>query len=240
MVMNAVMVSLGFPIFDQYFWEFIGQTSTQAAQTVQNYLSFYESVAKDIHGRKDINGNPMRMIIEANPLLTVDNPGGNPDPTGYYQSLSLATYEQRRSANTVTTAKYVQPDYLIVQSEPDTDARDDYRPELHTPATDVAMIQLIVNNIEAANIAGLHSTIMLGSGMGTWQLSWQQYLGTPGTGTGLLGIAGLDGIDNHVYNFTGQQSSTGLTEELSVSLQMIDSAHAAGKFASIAEFWPNK
>ncbi|HXM45318.1 MAG TPA: hypothetical protein VN924_29045 [Bryobacteraceae bacterium] len=239
MGMNAVMVSLGFPIFDQYFWEFIGQTSTQAAQTVQNYLSFYESVAKDIHGRKDINGNPMRMIIEANPLLTVDNPGGNPDPTGYYQSLSLATYEQRRSANTVTTAKYVQPDYLIVQSEPDTDARDDYRPELNTPATDVAMIQLFANNLNSGNVPGLHTTVKIGSGMGAWQANWQEYLGTPGADTGLLGITGLDGIDNHVYFLTGQASS-GMASELDVSTQMIASVNASGKFASIAEFWPHK
>ena len=237
---NAVMVTLGFPIFDPNFYEFIGQTPAQAQQTVQNYQSFYELVAQDIHGRKDSYGKPMRMIVEANPLLTVDSSSVTLNPTGYYRSLSFTTYEQRRSASTVAVAKYVQPDYLIVQSEPDTDATNDYRPELNTPATDVAMVQLIVNNIEAANIAGLHSTIMLGSGMGTWQLSWQQYLGTPGTGTGLLGIAGLDGIDNHVYDFTGQQNSAGLTEELSVSMQMIDSAHAAGKFASIAEFWPNK
>ena len=94
--LNAVMVSLGFPIFDQYFWEFIGQTTSQAQQTVQNYLSFYELIAQDIHGRKDVNGTPMKLIIEANPLLTVDNPGTNLNPTGYYQSLSFATYEQRQ------------------------------------------------------------------------------------------------------------------------------------------------
>jgi hypothetical protein len=237
--MNTVMVSLGFPIFDQNFYEFIGQTSTQAAQTVQNYLSFYEAVAQDIHGRKDINGTPMKMIVEANPLLTVDNPGTSLNPTAYYQSLSLTTYEQRRSANTVMIAKYVQPDYLLVQSEPDTDARDDYRPELNTAATDVAMVQLIVNTLNGANVPGLHSTVKLGSGMGAWQENWQEYLGTPGTGTGLLGITGLDGIDNHVYYLT-PPSSSGLPMELDVSLQIIQSVHAAGKFASIAEFWPHK
>jgi hypothetical protein len=237
--LNAVMVSLGFPIFDQYFWEFIGQTTSQAQQTVQNYLSFYELIAQDIHGRKDVNGTPMKLIIEANPLLTVDNPGTNLNPTGYYQSLSFATYEQRRSANTVTTAKYVQPDYLIVQSEPDTEARDDYRPELNTPATDVAMIQLFATNLNSANIAGLHTAIKIGSGMGAWQDNWQEYLGTPGADTGILGITELDGIDNHVYFLTGQGSS-GLASELDVSMQMIASAKAAGKFPSIAEFWPHK
>jgi hypothetical protein len=237
---NAVMVTLGFPMFDQNFYEFIGQTPTQAQQTVLNYQTFYQLVAQDIHGRKDSYGKPMRMIVEANPLLTVDNPGATLNPAGYYQSLSFTTYEHRRGASTVTTAQIVQPDYLIVQSEPDTDAANDYRPELNTPATDVSMVQQIVTNLEDANIPGLHSTIMLGSGMGTWQASWQQYLGTPGTGTGLFGIVGLDGIDNHIYYLTGQQSSSGLNSELSVSLQMISSAHAAGKFASIAEFWPNK
>jgi hypothetical protein len=181
----------------------------------------------------------MRMIVEANPLLTVDNPGTNMNPTAYYQSLSFATYEQRRSANTVTTAKYVQPDYLIVQSEPDTDARDDYRPELNTPATDVAMVQLMVNNLAAAKVPGLHSTVKLGAGMGTWQTDWQEYLGTPGADTGLLGITGLDGIDNHVYFLTGQ-SASGLALELDTSMQMIAAVHAAGKFASICEFWPHK
>jgi hypothetical protein len=233
-------VSLGFPIFDQNFYEFIGQTPTQAQQTVQNYENFYQLVAQDIHGRLDSDGKPMRIIVEANPLLTVDNPGVTLNATGYYQSLSFTTYEQRRSANTVTTAQYVQPDYLLVQSEPDTDATNDYRPELNTPATDVGMVQLLVTNLENANIPGLHSAIMLGSGMGSWQPSWEEYLGTPGTGTGILGIVGLDGIDNHIYYLTGEQSSSGLNAELNVSLQIIDSAHAAGKFASIAEFWLNK
>jgi hypothetical protein len=237
---NAVMVSLGFPIFDQNFYEFIGQTPTQAKQTVQNYQTFYQLVAQDIHGRKDSYGKPMRMIVEANPLLTVDNPGVTLNAAGYFQSLSFATYEQRRSANTVTTAQYVQPDYLLVQSEPDTDATNDYRPELNTPATDVSMVQLLVTNLQNANIPGLHSTILLGAGMGAWQPSWQQYLGTPGTATGFLGITGLDGIDNHIYYLTGQPGSSGLDAELNVSLQIIASAHAAGKFASIAEFWPNK
>ena len=237
---NAVMVSLGFPIFDQNFYEFIGQTPTQAQQTVQNYQTFYQLVAQDIHGRKDSDGKPMRIIVEANPLLTVDNPGVTLNATGYYQSLSFTTYEQRRSANTVTTAQYVQPDYLLVQSEPDTDSANDYRQELNTPATDVSMVQQLVTDLENANIAGLHSTILLGSGMGTWQASWEQYLGTPGTATGLLGIVGLDGIDNHIYYLTGEQSSSGLNAELNVSLQIMSSAHAAGKFASIAEFWPNK
>jgi hypothetical protein len=240
MGINAVMVSLGFPIFDQNFYEFIGQTSTQAQQTVQNYENYYQLVAQDIHGRLDSDGKPMRIIVEANPLLTVDNPGVTLNATGYYQSLSFTTYEQRRSANTVTTAQYVQPDYLLVQSEPDTDAANDYRPELNTPATDVAMVQLLVTNLENAKIPGLHSTIMLGAGMGSWQPSWEEYLGTPGTATGLLGIVGLDGIDNHIYYLTGEQSSSGLNAELNVSLQIIDSVHAAGKFASIAEFWLNK
>jgi hypothetical protein len=101
------------------------------------------------------------------------------------------------------------------------------------------MVQIIVNSLSAANVPGLHSTIKLGSGMGAWQTNWQEYLGTPGADTGLLGITGLDGIDNHVYFLTGQ-SSTGLASELSVSMQMIASVKAAGKFPSIAEFWPHK
>lgn len=236
---NTVMVRVGFPLFDQSFWEFLGQTSAQAQQTVQNYLSFYELVAQDIHSRKDVNGQPMKFIVEACPLMTVDNPGTNLNAAGFYQSLSLESYEEGRSASDVTIAQYIEPDFLTIQAEPDTDARDDYRPELNTPATDVAMVQLIVNNLTAADIPGLHTTIRLDSGMGAWQTNWQEYLGTPGAGTGLLGISGLDDIDNHVFALTGQASS-GIALELYTSQQMIEMAHSAGKTASIGEFWAHK
>ena len=164
--MNAVMVSLGFPIFDQKFYEFLGQTPVPGAANRPELLDLLRTGGPGIHSRKDINGTPMRMIVEANPLLTVDNPGTNMDPTAYYKSLSFATYEQRRSANTVTTAQYVQPDYLIVQSEPDTDARDDYRPELNTPATDVAMVQLIREQSHGRQGAGAAFHRQAGRGHG--------------------------------------------------------------------------
>ena len=236
---NAVMVEAGFPIFDQNFWEFIGQTSSQAKQTVQNYLTFYELVAQDIHGRKDVDGKPMVMIMEANPLLTVDDAADSLNASGYYQSLSLETYEQRRSANTVAIAQNVRPDFLTIQSEPDTDATNCYRPELNTPATDVAMVQMIVNNLTAADVPGLHSTIKLASGMGAWQENWQEYMGSPGAGTGLLGISGLDDIDNHIFDLNGQASS-GLASQLDTSMQMIQTVQAAGKTASIGQYWPHK
>ena len=235
---NAVMVEAGFPIFDQNFWEFNGQSASQAAQSVQNYLTFYELVAQDIHSRKDVDGKPMVMIVEANPLLTVDDPADSLNASGYYQSLSLETYEQRRSANTVTIAENVRPDFLTIQSEPDTDANNCYRPELNTPATDVAMVQMIVSNLEAADVPGLHSTIKLDSGMGSWQKNWQEYMGSPGAGSGLLGISGLDDIDNHIFYLIGQASS-GMASELYTSMQMIQTVHAAGKTASIGQYWPH-
>jgi hypothetical protein len=236
---NAALVEVGFPIFDQNFWEFIGQSASQAHQTVQNYLTFYELVAQDVHGRKGSNGKPMILIVEANPLLTVDDPADSLNASGYYQSLSFETYEERRSANTVTIAQNLKPDFLTIQSEPDTDANNCYRPELNTPATDVAMVQSIANNLAAADVPGLHTTIKVDSGMGAWQENWQEYLGSPGAGSGLLGISELDDIDNHVLYLTGQASS-GLARELGTSMQMIQMAQAAGKTASIGQYWAHK
>jgi hypothetical protein len=196
-------------------------------------------VAQDIHGRKDVNGTPMRMIIEANPVADGRQSGHQPEP---HRILSIAKFRDLRAApqrQHLTTAQYVQPDYLIVQSEPDTEVRDDYRPELNTPATDVAMVQQFVTNLNSANIAGLHSSIKLGSGMGAWQANWQQYLGTPGADTGILGITGLDGIDNHVYYLTGQR--------LVRPGQRVGCLHADDRFGEGCrevpqhrEFWPHK
>jgi hypothetical protein len=226
MGVKAVTVEIGCPVFDPNFYIFSGQTAAQAQQTVQSWLSYYQSLAQAIHQRG------LKMIVEANPLLTYyisSDSSFNPGP--YYKTLSFAAYEQIRSQHNIIIAQQIQPDYLILQSEPQTDAVNDYRPELNNASQDVSMINQFVTDLNNAGISGLHTSILIGSGAGTWQPEWKSYF------TGLVAIPGLDKIDTHLYNFQPGVNQLG---EIVIAGQIADMAHAAGKGVTMSEFWFDK
>lgn len=226
MGVKAITVQIGFPIFDPDFYEFSGQTAAQAQQTVQTWISYYQSVAQAIHSRG------LKMIVESNPLLSYYiSSTSSFNPGNYFKSLDFATYEQLRSQHNIIVAEQIKPDYLLLQTEPDTDAVNDFRPELNNPSQDVAMITKFVNDLQSADIPGLHTSIQLGSGAGAWQPSWQSYI------SGLCVIPGLDKIDTHIYNLQPNVNQIG---EIAVAEKIADMAHSAGKGASISEFWAHK
>ena len=172
------------------------------------------------------------MIVESNPLLTYYLAADSPlNPGNYYKTLDFATYQARRSQHNIILAKEIKPDYLLLQTEPDTDAVDDFRTELYNGTKDAAMIKQFVTDLENANIPGLHTTIQLGSGCGAWISGWKTYI------SGLVAIPGLDKLDTHVYNIQPDINQIG---EFAVAMQIADIAHAAGKGVSISELWCHK
>ena len=145
--------------------------------------------------------------------------------------MTFAAYEQLRSRHNIIMAQQIKPDYLILQTEPQTDAVNDFRPELNNASQDVAMIKSFINDLNNAGISDLHTSILLGSGAGTWQPDWKAYF------TGLVAIPGLDKIDTHIYNLQPGINQLG---EVAVSEQIADMAHNAGKGVTMSEFWFHK
>ncbi len=226
MGVKAVTVEIGFPVFDPNFYMFTGQTAAQAQQSVQTWLNYYQSVAQSIH----IRG--LKMIVESNPLLTYYiSSTSNFNPGGYYKTLDFATYQKLRSEHNIIIARDIKPDYFLLQTEPQTDAVNDFRTELNNAAKDTAMIRKFVTDLENAGIPGLHTSIQLGSGAGAWQANWQELF------SGLISILGLDKIDTHIYNIQPDVNNIG---EISVAMQIADMAPAAGKGVTMSEFWLHK
>jgi hypothetical protein len=223
---KAVTVEIGFPVFDQNFYMFNGQSAVQAQQSVQTWLNYYQSLASTIHSQG------LKMIVESNPLLTYYiSSQSSFNPGAYYKSLDFATYQDLRSQHNIIIAQQIKPDYLLLQTEPQTDAVNDFRPELNNPAEDIAMISKFVTALEHSGTQGLHTSMPVGSGAGTWQPNWQSYI------SGLISIPGLDKIDTHIYNLQPNINQLG---EIAIAMQIADMAHASGKGATISEFWFHK
>ena len=223
---KTVTVEIGFPVFDLNFYMFTGQTASEAQQTVQNWLDYYQTLAQAIHSRG------LKMIVESNPLLGlyIDSTSSF-NPSSYYKSLDFSTYQQLRSQHNIIIAQQIKPDYLLLQTEPQTDAVNDFRPELNNAAKDTAMISRFVTDLENVGIAGLHTSIQIGSGAGTWQPDWKSYF------TDLAAINGLDKLDTHIYNLQPGINQIG---EVPIAMQVADIAHTAGKGVTMSEFWFHK
>ena len=118
---KAITVQIGFPIFEPDFYITAGQSASEAQASVQAWLAYYQSVAQAVHARG------LKLIVESNPLLALYTSSDSSfNPGTYYKSLDFVTYKAKRSQHNIIVAQQIQPDYLLLQTEPDTDAADDF------------------------------------------------------------------------------------------------------------------
>ena len=75
----------------------------------------------------------LKLIVENDTLLVNDvQAGWNAAP--FYATLDWAQYQQARAQTAVTVAQTMQPDYLVVVEEPDTEAANSGQNQANTPS----------------------------------------------------------------------------------------------------------
>ncbi len=215
---KAVKVTISFPIMYQPYYS-SSSGAGDAGQYTQT-LAFYQQLANDVRTRG------LKLVVVSQAVHTSDTPA----IANYFKSLTGASYIAGRSALIQSLAQQLKPDYLILQAEPQTEEDDikssipDAAATIHDANSDAAMIAGFVNDL---NKAGLHSGMIVGTGMGTWQHDFANFQ------TALTQIPGLDLIDIHVYPINDINGSDYLQRILTLS----DAAHAAGKRVGMSEAW---
>jgi chitodextrinase len=201
---NAVTVHINFPILYQPFY---ASNPTE----YQSFVSFYQQLAQEIHSRG------MKIVVESSIGLPV---AGN--EAGAYQSylatLTWSEYMTGRAANALAVAQLVQPDYMSVLTEPDTEASVSGQPNVNTVSGATSLVQQILTTIQTAGV----TNVQLGAGAGTWTANYTQYLASYTT-------LPMNFVDMHIYPING----TDFTEALSAA----DTIHAAGKEVGVTECW---
>jgi len=221
---RVVKFQIGFPLLYQPFYSgFLGQPDYHDYNV---RLSFYQQLVADLHARG------IKVVIQS--VITPATGGtytGDPlNLTTYFQSIDLNTYIAGRAANCLTVAQQLMPDYINVESEPDTEPTKAYRPELNDPATNLSMVQTILATLDNGGISGLHTTLLVAAGMGTWQANLTTFL------TNYVGLPSLDVFDIHVHPINLISGA----DYLSRILTMSDAATAAGKKIGMDEDWMDK
>jgi uncharacterized protein (TIGR03437 family) len=207
---KAVTVNIAFPILNQDFYTFNGDPQDFTAM-----VAFYANLANQIHGMG------MKMIVEsAQMFLGSYTAASGFNLSGYYTSLTDTQFVAARIKNVYTVATQVGPDYINLNSEPDTDLQISGRTSLYGTATNYA-------NMNASIIQSLRNmgvTIPIGAGVGTWLEN-----GAAQSWVSALLEAGISFLDLHIYpvNFN----------YLPIAITYANMAQAAGIPVGIAEAW---
>ena len=133
-----------------------------------------------------------------------------------------------RATMAATIATTMQPDYLIVAEEPDTEANTSGQQNLNNP-TDAA--QMIQGEINAVNALNMSKPPMMGAGFGTWMGAYppsglleyiDAYIALP-----------LDYIDIHIFPVNTEGGVSLIANALTVaSLSAV-----AGKPIALGQAW---
>ena len=177
-------------------------------------LAFYQKFVTEAHNRG------LKVAIETSVLFP--SVATSLPLTQYYATLSTAQVTAGRGQNALTIAQQVQPDWMNLGSEPDTQAALLGLSAEYTPQQYATEISTIVSQLRAA---GINGKPLIGAGIGGWQNDGSTYL------QALLG-AGTDYIDLHVYSAN--------LDFLPQTVTYLNTAIAAGKGVAISECWLKK
>ena len=206
---QSVTTCIGFPTLYQPFYEY-----NNDPQDYPKMVAFYQDFVSEAHKRG------LKVVIEASvlfPSVATDLP-----LTAYYATLTEAQVTAGWGQNALVVAQQVQPDYLNLCSEPDTQAALLGLSAEYTPQQYASDISTITSQLRAAKING---TPLIGAGIGNWQTNGSTYLQE------LLG-AGTDYIDLHIYSAN--------LNLLPLTVTYLEAARAAGKGVAISEAWLKK
>jgi hypothetical protein len=219
---QTIKCSISFPTLYKPYYDSVNGANNPPGFT--NMFDFFTNLVYAVRQRG------MKLIIPSQNLFPFEQPA----VSNYYASLTFTEYTNGRSAQIQTIARYLKPNYLLVQSEPITEVDNltaNLSSQLNDPVVDTNMIAGFLNDLTAA---GLRTTNMLvGAGMGTWQPSFATYL------TNFVNLP-LDILDVHVYPINRTTNFSVVTDFLQRTIQMADAAHARGMKVGMGECWVQK
>jgi fibronectin type 3 domain-containing protein len=211
MGMTGVVINMDYPTLDSSFDAWGGQSAA--------YLDLYQRAFADIRTAG------LKIIVETGGTFT-NSMFCSVNALPFYQSLSTQEYMNGRAQQALIIAQQLQPDYLNVVQEPDTEADQTQKPEMGTYSGSMQLLNTILGVLRPANV-----TIPIGAGVGTW-------LSTDSEGKGAIdymnGYAStsVDSLDVHVYP---------VNKDYLPRLNAIASiAQTAGKKLTMTEAWSYK
>jgi hypothetical protein len=177
----------------------------------QQFVAFYQQLVQDVHSRG------MKLIVETTvgSSLTGNLVG---DFQAYYASLNWRQYITARAGTALNVAQLIQPDYLTVLTEPDSEATNSGQTNAGTLNGSTNLLKDILAALKSGNV----TNVSIGAGAGTWLGQYTEYIQN-------YLLQPIDFLDMHIYPVNYEYLQNAAT-----GAQM---AHAAGKQVGMSECW---
>ena len=218
---QAIVVPVLFPILYEPFY------GSQAAY--QPYLTFYTGIAQAVRAAG------LKIIVDNEILFSNDTAAGWTNMNAFYGPLTWPEYIVARATMAATIVQYMQPDYLVLANEPDTEAAQTGQQNLKNPVDAAQMVQAeitaVQNYLQTATVSPIPK---LGAGFGSWTAAFgpsslinyiDAYTALP-----------LDYIDFHLLPVNTVNRTNFLTNTLTIASM----AAAAGKPVAVSQAWMQK
>jgi fibronectin type 3 domain-containing protein len=218
---QAVVVPVLFPILYEPFY---------ASQTAfQPYLTLYTGVAQAVRAAG------LKLIVDNEILFSNDTAAGWTNMNAFYGALTWPAYIAARAQMAANIAQYMQPDYLVLANEPDTEAIQTGQQNLNNPVDAAQMVQAEITAVQNyLQTATVSPTPKLGAGFGSWMAL---------TGNSSLGgyinaytALPLDYLDFHLLPVNTVGNDNFLTNTLTIA----SAAAAVGMPVAISQAWLEK
>lgn len=207
MGVQAIVVGADFPVV---YEPFLGSKAA-----TQPYLDFYSNVAQAIKAAGLI------LIVDDEILLSNDVAANWTNIAPFYNSLTWPEYMAAKASMAATLAQLMQPDYMVLSEEPDTEATQTGQANVLIPADAAEMVAG-----EIAAVRALNLPIKLGAGSGSWQSGLTNYISA-------YVALDLDYIDFHLFPINTESGDSFIGNTLVIA-QM---AAAAGKPVATSQTW---
>jgi len=228
---QGVMVQVEFPILYAPFYDFLATQPGFGGVTYQQFVDFYQQVAQNARAAG------LKLIVENNVLLSNDaSAGWAPAVGAYYATLDWDQFQQARAANALKIVQIMQPDYLVVLEQPDTQAQQTGQANVGTVSGAVSLVNTILGTLQP-----VRDSVKVGAGVESFLGSFQSYV------QAFAGVncspsqpcvdpPGLDFIDMHIYpvNTLGAPRYQSFWQN---ALTIASIAASAGKPVAVTEAW---
>ena len=235
---KAVSVEVSFPMLYEPFVD-----SVQSGYQAQ-FVTFYSNVAAAVRAQG------FKLIVESQSLdhgsTSLNSNSFVTALPSFYSALTLPQYIAARAATAAVVARAMQPDYFVLQEEPDTEQQNSGLP-LGQVANSTAML-----NATHAAVAGLVPGMKVGAGFGSWLGQFQLFansLTRTGCGTGQPCVTTpLDFLDMHLFPIIqdaidcspGVNCPPGSTNFQANTMAIIATANATGTHMTMSQGWLRK
>lgn len=230
---RAVSVEVSFPMLDA---SFLGSSQSE-------WVTFYANVAAAVRARG------LKLIVESQSMIPtgLESTAWGPQLQSFYASLNFNDYVAARASTAAVVATTMQPDYFVLQEEPDTEAQQSGQLELETVAGSTTML-----NATHAAVTGLVPNMKVGAGFGTWLAQYQLFANSftqTACGANQPCVSTpLDFLDMHLFPINehaidcapGVPCPAGSSNFWQNAMQIVATANAAHMHMTISQAWLRK